>query len=406
MSVQDNPISFESDSVGRRLSYMLIHGEYMRLLIFPRWLCYDYSLNTLPLVCDWADLRLLSPLAGYSLFAFLVARLAAKKDGYGLLLAAQFVLVFLPMSNIFFPVGTVVGERLLYIPSVSLVLLAVRVFQQLALTSSSSAAGSWRQVAVLGVMAVVAVLLAMRARSRTEDWKSADHLVMRDGALNLKSSKTQFNLGVHHFSKKNYDEAFVALERSWKSDPEQRDAIAFWRGGQVELLRGNLENAAELLAAATTKYGARLMVKEEEVFHDAGLAKYHVGKLEEAKYYLTAALTLNRQFPKALNNYGCLEFSAGNLEIAMNAVFEAAHLKPKNVIYWGNSWVIAQKLGLDDIALLARQNALAIQADFKPSSVCIWEFKPASGGPGVVDDDLAEEEEQKRLAAAKLAYEP
>jgi tetratricopeptide (TPR) repeat protein len=77
------------------------------------------------------------------------------------------------------------------------------------------------------------------------------------------------------------------------------------------------------------------------VFHDAGLANYHIGKVEQAKYYLTAALTLNRQFPKALNNYGCLEFSSGNTEIAMNAVYEAAHLKPKDVIYWGNAWVIA-----------------------------------------------------------------
>jgi hypothetical protein len=45
MSPQDNPISFEENSFVRRLSYAVLHSEYARLLIFPYFLCYDYSIR-------------------------------------------------------------------------------------------------------------------------------------------------------------------------------------------------------------------------------------------------------------------------------------------------------------------------------------------------------------------------
>jgi Tfp pilus assembly protein PilF len=102
-----------------------------------------------------------------------------------------------------------------------------------------------------------------------------------------------------------------ALERSWQTDPEERDGVAFWRAGQIEMMRGNMTNAEKLLSAATTKYGAKLMVKEEEIFHDAGVAAYHNGNVTGAEYYLTAAITINRDFPKALNNLACLHVRDG-----------------------------------------------------------------------------------------------
>ena len=402
MSVQDNPISFEADWQGRFLSYFYVHGEYGRLLAWPFWLTYDYSLNTLPIVCEWTDVRLMLPLACYSGLASIAVRAMQTKDAHALLAGIQFVLVFLPMSNVFFPVGTVVGERLLYLPSVSFLWLVVKLLSDWSRTHTGTESAV--QEGSVGLsrsgLLLLTLVWGVRCYWRVDDWKSADHLVLKDGAINLKSAKTQFNLGVHHFAKKEYDLAYVALERSWRTDPEERDAVAFWRAGQIELLRGNVEHAEELLVAATGKYGAKLMVREEEVFHDAGLASYHAGKVEKAHYYLSAALTLNRQFPKALNNFACLEASRGHMEIAMNAVYEAALTKPRNVIYQGNAWKIAEKLGLHDIAHQMRDRALAIQASFIPNEHCTWEFKPAQGGPGDNGDDEAaeaEEEERKKL---------
>lgn len=370
MSPQDNPIAFEGEDTARVLSYALVHSEYFRLLIYPMFLCYDYSMNTIPLVCDFSDFRILAPFSAYLIFTCIAKKKFQRSSG-GVLPLSLFVFSFVPMSNIFFPVGTVVGERLLYIPSIGFVFILVQTMP--------------RRVVVL-----MAIFWSIRTVNRISDWKTANHLTIVDGLVNPRSSKTMYNLGVQHFTKQRYDEAYQALSLSIAADELKRDGIAFWRLGQIELMRGNVVHAEELLVAATTKYGAKLMVREEEIFHDAGLACYHNGKIEKANYYLSAALSLNRIFPKALNNMACLQAtSLGNTQAALSLLFEATKLKPKNVIYSGNVWIVGSISNRPDIAAWGRNRTLTIQPSFVPGKACIWEFKPAEGGPGdtALNDD-------------------
>ncbi|CAE8671222.1 unnamed protein product, partial [Polarella glacialis] len=90
---------------------------------------YDYSMDAVPLVESLSDVRLLLPVASYLAMALAIyaaalqlrlarsvsRRMSAEATVLGL---AVFVLSFLPMTNILFPIGTLVGERLLYIPSI------------------------------------------------------------------------------------------------------------------------------------------------------------------------------------------------------------------------------------------------------------------------------------------------
>ena len=283
-----------------------------------------------------------------------------------LIAISLFVFSFIPMSNILFPVGTVVGERLLYVPSMGFVIMVV--------IMCPAQIKRW-------LIPVICILYAVRTVWRVDDWKTAANLTLVDGFNNPKSSKTQYNLGVQYFTKQKYDLAIAAFNRSIEADESKRDGIAFWRVGQAELLNGNIARAEELLVAATTKYGAKLMVREEEIFHDAGLALYHNHKVEKAHYYLSAALTLNRRFPKALNNMGCLLVSIGKPETGLGLIQEASSLKPRNVIYSGNVWIVASQLGLTVLVESARTKTLTTQPSFIPSHNCVWEFKPAEGGP-------------------------
>jgi tetratricopeptide (TPR) repeat protein len=369
MSLQDNPISFETNMYRRALSYAIVHAEYWRLLVFPKFLCYDYSLNTIPIAESIADVRLLAPLTAYLSLACITWMGLRRDFQYRnelLIAISLFVFSFIPMSNILFPVGTVVGERLLYIPSIGFTIMVVIL--------CPSRVKQW-------VIPVICILSAVRTVMRVDDWKSAAHLTLVDGFNNPKSSKTQYNLGVQYFTKQKYDLAIGAFNRSIEADESKRDGIAFWRAGQAELLNGNIAKAEQLLVAATTKYGAKLMVREEEIFHDAGVALYHNHKIEKAHYYLSAALTLNRIFPKALSNMGCLLVSIGQAETGLSLIQEASSLKPRNVIYSGNVWIVARQLGLTVLVDLARKKTLTTQPSFIPSPNCVWEFKPAEGGP-------------------------
>ena len=366
MSPQDNPVAFEDDDLGRRISYTIIHGEYARLLVYPNFLCYDYSLNTIPVACWIDDLRLLSPLASYLAF-FSLTFVALQQRSRTLIIGTSlFLFSFIPMSNVLFPVGTVVGERLLYIPSIGfLIVFSVMIPEK----------------ARRPVLLCLAVAYGVRTVLRVDDWKSSNNLTRVDGAVNPKSSKTLYNLGVQYFTKQRYDEAVDAFRRSFESDELRRDGVAYWRAGQAELLRGNIHNAERLLVAATHKYGAKLMVREEEIFHDAGVALYQTQKIEEARYHLSAALQLNRRFPKALNNMGCLLVAHGDPSTGLNLIQEASKLKPRNVIYSGNVWIVASTFGLSTLAESAKNQTLFIQRSFVPAKYCVWEFKPAEGGP-------------------------
>ncbi len=69
------------------------------------------------------------------------------------------------------------------------------------------------------------------------------------------------------------------------------------------------------------------------------------GKLEPTlQYHLHAALILNRDFAKGLNNLGCFKAHEQDYSAALGAVWEAAEKKPKNVIYWGNVYIMANKV--------------------------------------------------------------
>lgn len=101
--------------------------------MYPVFLNYDYSMDAVPLVLSFADVRLLLPAACYVLLTIGVhstmyqfQNKMGMASGFGL---ALFALAFFPMSNILFPVGTLIAERLLYIPSLGYLVVIVAFFQ-------------------------------------------------------------------------------------------------------------------------------------------------------------------------------------------------------------------------------------------------------------------------------------
>ena len=91
--------------------------EYARLLLFPRHLSAMYDPGTI------VPVTVLSPKAamGGVLLLFLVGSIVLRRAwpylGFG---SAWFLASILPVSNLLFPIGTLLAERTLYLPSVGL----------------------------------------------------------------------------------------------------------------------------------------------------------------------------------------------------------------------------------------------------------------------------------------------
>ncbi|KAE9353073.1 hypothetical protein PF008_g5160 [Phytophthora fragariae] len=126
-----NNVVVQESRLTRTLSYAHLHAWYLWKLVWPRWLSFDYGYDTIPVIESMTDPRNVYTLLAYTVVliglrsAVLQLCRSSKTPPSSLLMMsiAFGVIPFVPASNIIFPVGTVVAERLLYFPSVGFCLL-------------------------------------------------------------------------------------------------------------------------------------------------------------------------------------------------------------------------------------------------------------------------------------------
>lgn len=119
-----NNVAVQPSKLTRVLSYAHIHAWYLWKLVWPRSLCFDYGFATVPLVTSLLDIHNLYTLAAYAAVAIGIVVGVQRIAHSAVLMSIAFgVVPFVPVSNLLFPVGTVVAERLLYFPSVGFSLL-------------------------------------------------------------------------------------------------------------------------------------------------------------------------------------------------------------------------------------------------------------------------------------------
>jgi hypothetical protein len=53
----DNPASFDPHIATRTLTYHYIYSLHALLLLWPHWLCFDWSMGCIPLIHTWTDPR-------------------------------------------------------------------------------------------------------------------------------------------------------------------------------------------------------------------------------------------------------------------------------------------------------------------------------------------------------------
>ncbi|PYO82474.1 MAG: hypothetical protein DMD65_08570 [Gemmatimonadetes bacterium] len=107
-----------------RLTAVAAFADFARLLLFPLHLRVDYSPDERTLVPSALDARLALGLACFAVWAALITlawRRGRRLEAYGL---GWIGIALLPVANLVFPVGVLVAERTLYLPSAGLVLAA------------------------------------------------------------------------------------------------------------------------------------------------------------------------------------------------------------------------------------------------------------------------------------------
>lgn len=301
---------------------------------------------------------------------------------------AIFLLSFLPMMNLLFPVGTLVAERLLYIPSAGFLAGAVSLLHLHVMRASGRGKQRARATAAWLIMAGTLAVWFVLCRQRVWEWETVEKITFADGLKQLKSSRTQFNLANLYLLEARFDEATLAYQRSIAADPQERDSQPLYHVGQIKLYRGQYDEAERYLHKAVSGYFSPLTLHEEEVWHDYALSLWHVGRGHEAVQNFQNSLITNPSFPKGYNNLACALVLVGlsstppdvqAVQQGLQAIERAVSLAPHVPLYWRNAAALLLLAGDQQAAhgawLRLQELDPATTANGAPvPKDCVWEF--------------------------------
>ena len=138
-------------------------GLYLGKLLLPLKLSHDYYFNEIP-ITGWGSMEALIPLVIYLGLGAAATWGLLKKHvvGYGILF---FLLSLSIVSNIAFPIGTTMGERFVYVPSLGLIIAVIALFDQFAKSRPN------RDQLLLIVSAAITLFFVARTVIRNPAWK-------------------------------------------------------------------------------------------------------------------------------------------------------------------------------------------------------------------------------------------
>ena len=168
-TASENVVAVHPDPYVRSLSYSFVNLTNVWFLIFPWNLTIDWALGSLPggLIESIWDGRMLAVLAIASSLLLLVTELPARADRLPVLLGmALMIIPFIPSSNLFFPVGFLWAERVLFTPSAGFCILMAVVFQKA--RGMVGVGTNWKRALL---PAILLCLYAGRTLRRNADWR-------------------------------------------------------------------------------------------------------------------------------------------------------------------------------------------------------------------------------------------
>ncbi|XP_032288656.1 protein O-mannosyl-transferase TMTC1 isoform X2 [Halichoerus grypus] len=416
-SEQDNPASFSPYILTRFLTYSYLLAFNVWLLLAPVTLCYDWQVGSIPLVETIWDVRNLATillavvmtlLSLHCLAAF--KRLEHKEVLVGLLFL---VFPFIPASNLFFRVGFVVAERVLYMPSMGYCILFVHGLRKLCTWLNRCGATtltvctvlllllfSWKTVKQneiwlsreslfrSGVQTLphnakvhynYANFLKDQGRTReaiyhyrtalrlyprhasalnnlgtlTRDTAEAKRCYQRALQLNPQHSRALFNLGNLLKSQEKKEEAISLLQDSIKYGPEFADAYSSLASLLAEQER--FKEAEEIYQA-----GIKNCPDSSDLHNNYGVFLVDTGSPEKAVAHYQQAITLSPSHHVAMVNLGRLYRSLGDNSVAeewykraLQVARKAELLSPLGALYYNT--------GRYDEALQVYREAAALQ---------------------------------------------
>lgn len=342
----DNPAAHAASPI-RQLTFNYLLPINVWLLIFPRDLCCDWTMGTVPLISGWTDPRNLFTVLFYvvcgALGFYSLKEKGDRPKVVGLALAIS-IISFLPASNLFFPVGFVVAERILYTPSMGFCILLAVGFKV--------ATDRYPRGARI-LIGLILILYSARTIHRNFDWKNEYTLFNSGLKVTTRNAKLWNNVGHALEGENRFADALSYFQQASQVQPD--DIGAHINVGRTQVNLGNFDAAEEAYKKALsyfpqpikgTRYTSRLAPSHLKVFINlSNLLIKNASRLEEADAYLQRAISMRADFVEAYQNRGDILLRLGR-PLEAKAVYDAAlQYQPMNADLHYNLGVVLMELG-------------------------------------------------------------
>ena len=352
-------------------------GKYLQLLIAPMTLTHDYYPRQVG-VMSFSDWQVGASLVVYiGLLIYSLMRLT-KKDPISFAIL-YFLITISIVSNILFPVGTHLAERLLFMPSVGLGLaLAILGYRFSKGKAASGKLPSYRHFSMtLALLAIVAVVFAGRTVMRNPVWKSNYTLFTTDINYSPNSAKLRNAVGGELVTlsveeenetrrQEMLQEAVGHLNEALRIHPNYKNAY---------LLLGNAYNYLQQYDQSIDAYQQALRI--DPAYHQArnnlgitykDAGKYYgetKGELDKAINYLKRAIDILPNEYEVLRLLGVAHGVKGDAIAAVEYFTLAANEQPKDAMAWYNLGIAHRTLGNTEISEQHFQKAIEIDPNLR-----------------------------------------
>uniref|UniRef100_A0A3Q0S0S4 dolichyl-phosphate-mannose--protein mannosyltransferase n=1 Tax=Amphilophus citrinellus TaxID=61819 RepID=A0A3Q0S0S4_AMPCI len=224
-SEQDNPASFSPHFLTRFLTYSYLLPFNAWLLLAPIMLCYDWQVGSIPLVESLGDVRnvatLLLAVVMITLCLHCTSALQVKTEIREVLVGLLFlVFPFIPASNLFFRVGFVVAERVLYMPSMGYCILVAHGLGRLC-----SLVGRWGTTVLSVSMLLLVLLFSWKTVHQNNVWLSREALFLSGIQTLPHNAKVHYNYANFLKDTRRHQEAIHHYNIALRLYPQHASAM-------------------------------------------------------------------------------------------------------------------------------------------------------------------------------------
>ena len=311
----DNPLAHLPVSL-RIPNALRIAWKYVWLQVYPATLSCDYSYNAILLYSKWQR-NAPAMIAAICVLALWIWTFRTSRREW-FLAGAIYLFAFAATANLLVPTGTIMAERLAYLPSAGFCLLIALIWMRFGEPN--------RQVA-WAVLGFVVALLAMRTVVRNRDWRDNFSLFSADVQAVPGSAKIHSNLGLEYYDLDRLESARTELQIALRIYPQMPDAIAYM--ALLESRKGNDVEAGRLLEKALA-ITAKASPNYDFIAVNLAAVEMKLGADEDALALLDKEIGTTPASDRAWSNRAVIRYRRGEIASARSDAEMARRLNPAN----------------------------------------------------------------------------